>query len=141
MIVHYAHPHEHQRGAIVLLTVILIGAMVVTIGVTAAFVGQTQVIVGGQMDARTRVLLLASTCLDEAAYRLKRDAAYVGGSVPVGNDSCTVVVAGSGATRTLTATASSGDFTRAVEVTATRRQNAAANATGWSLGAWTEVDL
>lgn len=130
-----------QRGVAALLTVILIGVMVMTIGITAAFVGQTEVIVGGQTDYRNQVLMLASACLDEGAFRLKLDSSYTGSTVPIGaTDTCVIAVSGSGATRTLTATASSGDHTRSVVVTATRKQNAAANAHAWSLGAWAEAD-
>lgn len=129
-----------ERGVIALLTMIFIGALVMSIGITAAFIGQTDVIVGGEIDNRNRAILLASACLDEAAFRLKLDSAYVGGTVPLGDDACTVSVAGSGTTRTLTASASSGVFTREVMATAALRQNAAANAHAWALGPWVEVD-
>lgn len=129
-----------ERGAIALLTMIFIGALVVSIGISAAFIGQTDVIVGGEIDNRNRAILLASACLDEAAFRLKLDSAYTGGTVPLGDDICTVAVAGSGTTRTLTASASSGAFTREVAATATLRQNPAAEAHAWALGPWVEVD-
>lgn len=123
------------------MTVIFIGALVMSLGIAVAFIGQTAVITAGQLDNRDRALQVASACLDEAAYRLKLSSSYTGGTVPVGStDTCTVTVSGSGSTRTVSATASSGVFTRTISLTATLKQNIATNASGWALGAWTEVD-
>jgi hypothetical protein len=130
-----------QRGVIALVTVVFIGLLVLSVGITAAFVGQTATITAGQLDTRTRVLAAVAACFDEGAYRLKGNPSYTGGTIPIGTqDTCTIAISGSGATRTMTATASSGIFTKTVTLTATRKQNAGATATGWAFGAWTEVD-
>lgn len=136
--------HRHvrpSRGAVALLTVILIGVMVVSAGVAAILAGQTNVITSGQSDHRNRALMFASACVEEALLRLKRNESYTGGTVPVGlNDTCTVTVSGSGTTRTITATAVSSIYTQTVVVSALRRQNGAGNAFAWSVDAWSIED-
>lgn len=128
------------RGFIGLLTVIVLGALVLSIGITTAFVGQTQLILAGHVDHEYAVRALVSSCVDEAVHRLKLDASYVGGTIPLGADSCTVTVSGSGSSRTIAATATIDGYTKAVAATATLKQNAAMNAAGWSVTAWAETD-
>lgn len=129
-----------RRGIIALITVISIGALILTIGLSAAFIGQTEVVISGDVDAENAARTLALGCVEEAIYRLKKDEGYLGGTVPVGDDSCVVEVSGSGATRTIEAAATVLERTKRISVEAQLRQNAAANARGWSAESWTEPD-
>ncbi len=136
---HSATPRR-SAGFIGLLTVIVLGAIILSIGVSTAFVGQTQLILAGHADHEYAVRALVSSCVEEAVHRLKLDPSYAGGTVPLGADSCTAAVSGSGSSRTISATATSGGYTKTVSATATLRQNAAASASGWSVTAWQEGD-
>jgi hypothetical protein len=129
-----------RRGFIGLLTVIVIGAMVLALGISTAFIGQTQLTLSAHADYEYAVRALVSSCVEESVHRLKFDSAYTGGTVPLGNDTCTVTVSGSGSTRTIAATATVNTYTKAVTATATLKQNAALNAKGWSITAWSEND-
>jgi|SRR5687768_17162322 len=127
-------------GFIGLLTVIVIGALVLSIGISTAFVGQTQLILAGHADYEYAVRALVTACVEESVHRLKIDSGYTGGTVPLGNDSCTVTVSGAGSTRSILATATINGYTKAVTATATLKQNASLNSRAWSITAWSEND-
>jgi hypothetical protein len=131
-----------SSGVIGLLAVIMIGAMMLAGGITIAFIGQSQVILAGDVDGEHVTRMLATSCVEEAAHRLKLNASYVGGVIPLGSiaNSCTAVVTGSGTTRTLTATTTYGDYTKTIVATLTKKSNVAASASGWSVTAWSEGD-
>jgi len=131
---------DTSRGFIGLLTVIVLGALVLATGISIAFIGQTQLVLSGHMDYEHATRVVASACMDEASYRLGLNSAYTGGTVPVGADSCVIAVSGSGATRTVTVTATVGSYVKRVTATATLKQNAAVSASGWSVTAWAEGD-
>jgi hypothetical protein len=129
-----------SRGMIGLLTVIVIGAVTLAVGIAASFIGQTQLTVAGYVDRGHLARTLAATCLEEATFRLKLNANYAGGTVPIDELSCTVTVAGTGSTRTVTATATVDGHTKTLVATATLLQNASFNARAWTLSAWAEQD-
>jgi len=129
-----------REGIIGLVTVIVVGVMVLITGIAASYVGQTDTIVSGHNDRDLITRNLAESCLEEAFYRLKKDAAYAGGTVPVGSDTCMVAVSGGGATRTITVTAIIDDYTKSLTVSAVRQENAAANARGWKADSYVEND-
>ena len=135
-------PHRipQNRGFIGLLTVIVLGAMILSIGISTAFIGQTQLTLSAHADYEYAVRELVSACVEESVHRLKLDSAYAGGTVPLGSDTCTVAVSGSGTTRTIAATATVNGYTKAVTATATLKQNASLNAKAWSVTAWSEND-
>lgn len=123
-----------------LLTVIVIGAIVLTVGIAASMLGQTQLVLAGYADREDLARALAMTCLEEAVHRLKQNSAYAGGTVPLGTDTCSVTVSGSGSTRTLTATGTVDAHSKTLTATATLKQNASLSAKAWSITAWSEND-
>jgi hypothetical protein len=129
-----------QQGIIAMITVVVIGAMILSVGISAALIGQTEIILSGHTDREYAARSLATACVEEALHRLKLNAGYAGGTVPVGAESCSVTVTGSGAGRTITATASSAEFTKSISVTASLRQNSAGNARAWHIDAWAGID-
>lgn len=129
------------RGVIALITVIILGALILAVGLSASFTGQTETILSGQLDREQLARILAQTCVDEAMHRLKLDSTYTGGTVLVGaSDTCTVSVSGSGSSRTITLAATSDIFTKTIVIGASLKQNAAANASAWHIDSWTESD-
>jgi hypothetical protein len=132
---------QGQDGVIALLTIIIISAMILAVGVSAALIGQTEIALSGQSDREYAARSLASMCVEEALHRLKLNPAYVGGTLPIGtSDSCTVAVTGSGNNRTITATASSDVFTKSIVVATSIKQNGQGNAKAWHVDSYTEGD-
>lgn len=129
-----------DAGIVALITVIVFGAIMLSMGIVTALVAQTQMLVAYSMGRERVARELVITCLDEAVYRLRQDSGYLGGTVPLDGNTCVVTVSGSGASRTVAATASVGGYVKAFTATATLKQNAALNAKGWSITAWQESD-
>lgn len=129
-----------ERGVIALMTVIIIGALVLAVGISVSFIGQTEVIITGDTDREQSLRSLVFTCIEEATFRLKSDPAYVGGTVPIGLDSCAVTVSGSGSTRTVLATATIDPYTKSATASVLLKQNVAGNARGWAVDSWLESD-
>lgn len=129
-----------KRGVIALVTVVIMGAMLLSLGLAIASLAQTELIIASSVAHEREAFSLATTCIEEAAHRLKLNASYAGGTVPLGTQSCTVSVSGSGSTRTVIASSTSDIYTKSVTVTLTLKQNAALNARAWEVTAWAEAD-
>lgn len=123
-----------------LLTVIVLGSLILSLGISTAFVSQTQIMLAGHADYEYAVRTLVSACVEESSHRLKIDGGYAGGTIPVNADTCTVAVSGVGGTRTVTASATVNGYVRTVYATMTLKQNAALNSRAWSITAWQEAD-
>ena len=123
------------------MTVIILGATILAVGLAASYASQTELLVSGDADRAQYARQLASSCLDEALYRLKKDYSYTGGTIPVTADyDCQVTVSGVGATRSLSATATDLDVTQTIEATADLRLNNGGNARSWYVSAWSIAD-
>jgi len=122
-----------------MVTIIIIGVLVLTMGLASSFMGQTEVIISGALDRAHRAREAVSSCVDEALNRLRLDSTYTGGTVPIGTLNCTVTVSGSGAARTIAASTTDGDYTQAVTVGAAFRQNG--SATSWEISSWVEANF
>ncbi|MEY4723406.1 MAG: hypothetical protein RLZZ324_919 [Candidatus Parcubacteria bacterium] len=134
---------EDNRGLIAILTVVLIGALILAIGISSSLIGRTEIVQSGDFDREQATREVVASCVDEALHRLKLNSGYVGGTVPIGSNSCTVAVSGSGSTRTITANATIvivNSYTKRVTVTASKRSNVANSASGWGIDTWTEGD-
>jgi hypothetical protein len=129
-----------SRGAVALLTVIILGAFVLAVGISVTFIAQTGLLLSGFADREQEARMVATACLEEGLFRLKLDSSYTGGTIPIAGTTCALTVSGSGSSRTVDASASSGEFTKNLQATASLKQNAAQNASAWSVDSWTEVD-
>lgn len=129
-----------KKGLIALLTVIIIGAIVLSIGLAAAFIGNTAIIVAGHADREYSTRMLASACVEEAMHRLKLDSGFTSGTIPIGSDTCVISMSGSGSNRTITLTATSGQYTKTITIGGLLKQNVAANARAWTVDSWVEGD-
>ncbi len=129
-----------KRGVVALITVIIMGASLLTIGLTIAFISQTELVISAGAGRERQALALAMSCLEEASHRLKNNSSYTGGTVPIDGNTCTVTVSGSGGTRTVTASSTVDVYTKGVSATFTLKQNAALNSKAWEVTAWSETD-
>jgi len=129
-----------RRGVTLLLTMILIGALILAIGLSVAYLSQTQVIISGHIDYAQSLRQAAFACVDEAFIRLRSDLNFTGDTLELGMDTCTSVVSGSGLNRTVTVDATEGDYALRIVVEATLRQNSSSNARGWEVLRWQETN-
>jgi hypothetical protein len=130
---------DARRGAVALITVIMLGALVLTLGLAASYSSQTQIIASGDLDYERSLYGLVSACVDEAVFRLKFDPAYTGGTVPLGSESCAVTVSGSGNLRSIYASAAVSGYTKAVTVSVSTQTNSVGSSRRWTIGSWQET--
>jgi hypothetical protein len=129
---------KKQQGYIGIVTVLIVTAITLTLGVTIALLGINEAIQGYEIDQGQEVAQKADGCLEEAYLRLKLDSGYTGGTIPYVDGSCTVTVAGGGSSRTITSTVTIGDYTRTIQGVASLVSNVAANSEGVDSTSWQE---
>lgn len=123
-----------KRGAAALISVVVIMALVVLIVTAVALAGITTLEHGFSEQVSTDVILSSETCAEEAIMRLQRDNSYAGGSLTVGDVSCTISVSGSGGTRTIDVVATEQNYTRRLSV------GLSISGSTSTITSWTEAD-
>ncbi|EKD33410.1 MAG: hypothetical protein ACD_76C00036G0003 [uncultured bacterium] len=96
--------NNNRRGFASLATVVVIFFTALLLAISIQFIGLGQIQLGFSNVLSVQSQTLSDGCLSEALIRLKENQSYTGGTVTVGNDSCTIVVTGSGLTRTINTT-------------------------------------
>ncbi len=129
---------QKPKGVAALMTVIIVVAMVLAIGLVVAQIGINELVFGLQGDRSDHLLQIADSCAEEGYYRLKRDSNYSGGSVIFPNGSCTLVVSGSEPNRILTIEATVEELTRNFMIDLSSKSNVAGNARGINVTKWQE---
>ncbi|MBI4117662.1 MAG: hypothetical protein HY453_01105 [Parcubacteria group bacterium] len=127
-----------QKGAAALLTTIFITLVVIGLALAIHSAGINELLFGLGDDQAQKALLLADTCADEARFRIKKDASYAGGTIPIGSYTCTVSIAGGGSTKTITASATVNDYTQTVVTVTDIKSNVAGNTKGIDVTSWSE---
>lgn len=109
---------KNKDGIITMITVIIISAVALFVGLTVALTGIDEAQIGGIQVSAYEVFTGADGCMDEALYDLNSDrTGYTGEVLVLGDVNCTIAVTGSGSTRTInvTATMDAGRYTREIE--------------------------
>ncbi len=115
-------PHagkSSERGFVSLLVVMVMIGSIVVVGaaLSEASISELQ---HGYFAERSEVAWEAvEACAEEAAMRLKRSGSYVGGTLAVGDASCTIDVGGTNPSRTFSATSTVDQFAPSVSGTMT----------------------
>lgn len=129
---------KKNHGFVSLITVIVISAIILSVGLTISLLGVNELLFGFIADQSHQALQMADACTEEAYFRLKKNSSYTGGTLSLGGGSCTATVTGSGTTRTITVSATVGNFTRRITTNVTLTSNAAGNTEGIDLTHWEE---
>ena len=112
-----SHSIKDERGAAALMIMVIILAVAVLLVSSTAFIGVDDLEIGFAEQAGSHALIAAESCADEAILRLSRDNTYVGGSLIVGESTCTVIVTGVPCgSCTIAVTSARDSFTRRLEV-------------------------
>jgi len=131
-----------DRGFIGLITVIILGLIILVLGLSASFTGQTQLIIAAGADRAENARQANEACVDEALNRLRLDNGYTGSfTLAVGSVTCSATVSGVSPTKTIAVATTDGSYVQSATVTATRRSNGAGNAKGWGVSAWQEANF
>ncbi len=115
--------NKKQAGLMAISSLLIISAVALAIAVSISMIG-----IGEAQNSLTykkgaEVLKVAESCVEESLLRLRDDVNYSGGSLQVGNGSCTINVIGAGSDRTIDVTGTiSGppQFVRQLQLTVKR---------------------
>lgn len=91
---HWTNVRKDQRGAAALTVFVIVLAVAIIIVSTTTLIGVDNLTIGFSQQASSDMILSAESCVEEAMVRLSRDNTYAGGTLPVGDAQCTIVVNG-----------------------------------------------
>ncbi len=96
---------KNQEGYIALIAVLIIVVVTLSIGLSmnSLSIGETQNGLIVQQSVQSQAI--ADSCLQEAYWQLRQDSGYTGGSLNIGQGSCTIMVTPSGADYIITSVA------------------------------------
>ncbi len=104
-----------RPGAMLLMTVLIAGAVALTIGLSIALRGIGELDMGFSENQTLETLAIADGCAQEALLRLSRDSDYLGATgLTVGEGACNITVSGSGDERTVSVDATLDRWSRNV---------------------------
>ncbi len=106
---------HNQGGYIALITVLIIVAVTLAIGVSINLLSISESQIGLMQEQAGMAFATADACVDEAMMRLKNDPGYAGVSLNFASGTCTIVITAQGTTRTIRAEGSVATFTRAIQ--------------------------
>lgn len=106
---------NNQGGYIALIAVLIIVVVTLSIGISlnSISIGETQSGLLKQQSAQS--LAIADSCLQEAYLRIERESDYPGGSLNIGQGSCTINIVPAGSDRTITVTSDVNDIIKSAE--------------------------
>lgn len=110
------HSFKNQRGAIGILTTLLLSAVLVMMAVTVVLTGISSRANAFVLNESEKVFIATEGCTEEALIQLSRDDAYSGDNYTVDGVSCTVYVAGSGVNRNLVIDGTKSNLTRDISL-------------------------
>lgn len=107
--------HSSRSGAMLLMTVLVAGAVALTIGLSVALRGIGELDMGFSGNQSLETLAVADGCVQEALLRLSRDSNYAGTTdLSVGEGKCDIAVSGISDDRTVAVDAELDRWTRSV---------------------------
>lgn len=128
---------QANEGFIALISVLIISAVTVAIVLSIPLLGITESRSALGFKKGQEVLKIAEGCVEEALLRLRDKANYSGGSLNVGDGSCTISISGTGSDRTVDITATLSvppDYVKKLQITAKRIGNSI------NIVTWQEVE-
>jgi len=97
-----------------MVIILAVGILIVS---TTALIGMDDLEIGFSQEAGGQSLLAAESCAEEAMLRLSRSSSYTGGTLGVGESTCTITVTGTPCGSCTIDVASTRDnFTRNIQV-------------------------
>lgn len=129
---------KHPRASIALISLLVISAMtlVLALGMSEVTISKSYQYFNNHSDKMG--YYVAEACLEETLIRLEEDASFSGETLTFDADTnCTISVAGTGATRTVSITTVYLTYTQNFEAEVSLVQ--AGQATNASLSSWQEI--
>jgi Tfp pilus assembly protein PilX len=129
-----------RRGVVALITVLVIMAVVVTIGLTIAAVGRDEIVLSGVVQDGEQAFAIADACAEEALNRLKTDAAFTGTTLAMDEGTCVAAVTNiGGTTYKVTGQGTYRRAIRIVEADVTVKTSGGGGAVKVTINSWREA--
>lgn len=111
----------NKNGYVALLSVIVVGAIAVTIAVTFLLVGIAWSQTSFDLERSNQAKALANACAEEALQQIRTSTPFIGsGNLNIGQGTCSyTVVSGGGQNRTINTSGLVGPMTRKVQINIT----------------------
>lgn len=132
---------QHPRGVVAMITVLVLMAVLLAIGLAIAAVGRDEIVLSGVFQDGEQAFALADACVEEGVQRFKTDGAYAGGSFTLDGGDCTVIVTNLGGDDRLVR--GIGTYVRSVRIidaNVTLTFNTAGNAKKVKINSWLEAN-
>ncbi len=110
---------KNQKGAAILISMILISAVILTIALSLGVSSISENQINMYQSKTNQMLLNLDACGEEALTQLNRNNSYTGESLTIDDTSCTISVAGSGATRTISIAATNDIYSKDLQINVT----------------------
>ena len=115
--------NSDQRGITALITVVVVGAAALLMAYAASWAGIVDLDTSYLAQKGESIASFADGCLDESLQRLRYDVNYTGGSLSFDGGTCIINVVSAGSDRTITVSASAGDYYQALRASVTLTSN------------------
>jgi hypothetical protein len=93
---------SHRPGIAALLVVVIIGSAALVLGLASSARGLNTLELAVSYSATEQSRLQTESCVEESLLQLYRDANWNGGTLSMGDISCTIVVSGNTVRKTMT---------------------------------------
>ncbi len=126
------YANNNQKGYIVLITVLVIGAIGVAIAASVIWLGLGVSKSSFALEQSNQTKALANTCSEEALQQIRDSTSFTGsGNLTLGQGTCSYTVTSGGTqNRTITSTGTVGTIVRKVKISIDKI-NPSINVTSW----------
>jgi len=132
---------KKRKGAVALITIIVISAVLLTIGLTLSAIGHNEIVLSGVFRDGETAFAIADACTEEGLSRLKQDAGFTTTTFTIDGGSCGVTVSNiSGNTYRILGTGQFKDNIRIIDANVTIKFNGQGNAKTVQINSWVEAE-
>ncbi len=110
---------QKQKGAAILVSMIIISALILIIALNLGLSSISQNQMNLYQSKSSRIFLNIDGCAEEALTKLNRNNVYTGESLVIDNTSCTISVSGSGTARIVSITATNDVYSKNLQINVT----------------------
>jgi hypothetical protein len=96
---------NHKKGWIALVSLLIINAVALAIAISVNGLSVNDAASALGISKKMEADAIAQGCVEDALIQLRNVQSYSGGTLPVGNGSCAIVISGGGSSRTIDVTA------------------------------------
>ena len=116
-------PRSSKSGAVLLITVIILGSLVLLVGLQTALSGVSELSMGYGENQSFETRAVTDACAEEGLLRLSMNYAYTGSTLSMGDGTCTIGVTEDGEERILSVAATIDYWTRSSRLRVLRSKN------------------